>query len=131
MKRKVLTGAAITLLLIALLMSMTSCFSSSTGGSTPTVSSTAALKPKPSVQNVVASTSGIEGAYFATLDITVKNDGAEGTILVQGAVTQSGRTSQSEMPVFLKQGQTSEVKLTYILIWKGGDFTSNVQTLVP
>ncbi len=131
MKLKLLSGIAISLLLTGLLLSVTGCFSPSTGGTTPTTSSTDAVKPNPKVVNVIRSTSGVEGAYFATLDITVKNDGAEGTILVQGSVTQAGKTSQAEMPVFLKQGQTSELKLTYPLVWKGGDISSSVQTLVP
>jgi len=83
------------------------------------------------VEKVVATTSGTEAAYFATLDISVKNNGAEGTILVIGSITQGGRTSQSEMPVFLKEGQSHELKLTYPLVWRGGDFTSNVQTIIP
>jgi hypothetical protein len=80
---------------------------------------------------VVASTSGVQGAYFATLDIKVKNTGAEGTILVQGAVTQAGNTVTREMEVFLKQGESHELKLTYPLVWQGGDFTSNVKAIVP
>jgi hypothetical protein len=118
------------MVLAALMLLATSCFGSS-GSPTPTVNSTDAIKPKPSVQNVVASTSGIANAYYATLDITVKNDGAEGTILVIGTVTQGGVSNQSQEPVFLKQGESHELKLTFPLVWQGGAFTSNVQTIIP
>jgi hypothetical protein len=118
------------IILMALMLLLTGCFGN-TNSSTPTTSSNAAIKPKPLVEKVVATTSGTESAYFATLDITVKNEGAEGTILVIGSVTQAGRTAQSEMPVFLKEGMSHELKLTFPLVWRGGDFTSNVQTIIP
>jgi hypothetical protein len=130
MNRRILTVSSLAVILAALMILATSCFGNSSS-TTPTVSSTDAVRPKPSVGNVVASTSGLENAYFATLDITVKNDGAEGTILVIGAVTQNGATSQAEEPVFLKQGESHELKLTFPLVWKGGAFTSNVQTIIP
>jgi hypothetical protein len=130
MNRKILSGAAVIIMLAGLVLVSTSCLGSSSA-TTPATNSSEAVKPKPSVSSVIASTSGIQGAYYATLDITVKNDGAEGTILVVGSVTQSGTTNQAEMPVFLKQGESHELKLTFPLVWKGGDFTSNVQTLIP
>ena len=131
MLRRILTSAAILTLLAVLIIGATSCFGSSGSNATPTTSSNEAVKPKPSVQKVVASTSGTENAYYATLDIGVKNDGAEGTILVVGSVTQGGKTSQTEMPVFLQQGQSHELKLTFPLVWKGGEFTQSVQTIIP
>ena len=130
MNHRILTSGSLIIVLAAVMLLASSCFSNSSS-STPTVSSTDAVKPKPSVQSVVASTSGIANAYYATLDITVKNDGAEGTILVIGSVTQGGVTNQSQEPVFLKQGETHELKLTFPLVWQGGAFTSNVQTIIP
>jgi hypothetical protein len=130
MNRRILNAGGAIIVLAAVLLLATSCFNSS-GTTTPTVNSSDAVRPKPSVVNVVASTSGLDNAYFATLDITVKNDGAEGTILVVGSVTQNSATNQAEEPVFLKQGETHELKLTFPLVWKGGAFTSNVQTIIP
>jgi hypothetical protein len=130
MKSKILAGAVLLIMLAALLMLLPGCFSNSTAAN-PTTSSTQAVKPKPSVENVTATTSGTEQAYFATLDIKVKNEGAEGTILVIAKVTQAGQTTQREMPVFLKDGESHEIKLTFPLVWRGGDFTSNVETLIP
>jgi hypothetical protein len=130
MNHRILASGSLAIILAALMVLATSCFGSSTS-STPTISSTDAVRPKPSVQSVVASTSGIANAYYATLDITVKNDGAEGTILVIGSVTQNGATNQAQEPVFLKQGESHELKLTFPLVWQGGAFTSNVQTIIP
>lgn len=130
MRRIILTGAVILVLTIALLTGLTGCFLSGSTTSkdkpTPTV-----VKPSPEVVNVVANTSGTQTAYYATLDIKVKNNGAEGTILVKATLTQNGKISSNEMPVFLKQDETHELKLTFPLIWQGGDFTSNVETIVP
>jgi hypothetical protein len=115
----------------ALMLVSTSCFginpaSGANASATPTV-----VKPQPRIENVVATTSGTKSSYYATLDIKVKNDGAEGTILVIGSVTQAGKSAQNEMEVFLKQGESHELKLTYSLVWQGGDFTTNVQAIVP
>jgi hypothetical protein len=46
-------------------------------------------------------------------------------------VSQAGKTAQNEMEVFLKQGESHEIKLTYPLVWQGGDFATNVQAIVP
>jgi hypothetical protein len=133
MRRLILTGAVILILIIGLLTGLTGCFLSSTGtkSSTDTASSTTVVKPLPEVVSVVATTSGTQAAYYATLDIKVKNNGAEGTILVKAALTQNGRSSSNEMPVFLKQNESHELKLTFPLVWLGGDFTSHVETIVP
>ena len=122
----ILSGLLVALILVGTL-------SGCTGQSQSTSASVSAqaIKPQPTVVNVVATTSGTETAYYATLDITVKNKGAEGTILVQATVTQNGKSSQNQMPVFLKQNETHELKLTYPLVWMGGDFTSDVKTIVP
>jgi hypothetical protein len=130
MKSRLLIGASLLIMLAALLTLLSGCFTTGSS-STPTTSSTQAVKPKPSVEKVIATTSGTEQAYFATLDIKVKNEGAEGIILVIGKITQAGQTTQREMPVFLKEGISHELKLTFPLVWRGGDFTSSVETIVP
>lgn len=122
-------GAAVLTVSTLLMLLTAGCFGGTTTNST-TVSTTA-IKPQPIVDSVVATTSGTESAYYTTLDIKVSNDGAEGTILVQASVTQNGKTKNNEMPVFLKKGESHELKMTFPLVWQGGDFTSNVQTVVP
>jgi hypothetical protein len=119
-------------LIITILFSVTGCFGvasgagNSTGTPTPTV-----MMPNPVIEKVIATTSGTSHAYYATLDITVKNTGAEGLILVKASVTQNGKTSHDEMDVYLKTGKTNELKLTFPLVWQGGEFTSEVSAIVP
>jgi|WetSurMetagenome_2_1015567.scaffolds.fasta_scaffold241332_1 hypothetical protein len=131
MKRLNIFSAAILVIAVALMLITPGCFGSTgiTGNSattTPTM-----VKPQPRIANVVATTSGTKSAYYATLDIKVKNDGAEGIILVRATVTQSSKSSQNEMPVFLKQGEEHELKMTFPLVWEGGEFTSDVQAVIP
>jgi FlaG/FlaF family flagellin (archaellin) len=130
MKNRKIIIAVCLVIVAALMLTTAGCFGSTAAGSssetTPTV-----VQPQPRVENVTATTSGTQSAYYATLDIKVKNDGAEGTILVQASITQKGKTSQNEMPVFLKHGESHELKLTFPLVWQGGDFTSDVKTIVP
>jgi hypothetical protein len=128
MKLKI-SGAIIFIIVLIFMITAGGCFKESTSKTTSIT--TAALKPQPKVESVIATTSGTEAAYFTTLDIKVKNDGAEGTILVVAGVTQNGKSNQEKMPVFLQKGETHELKMTFPLVWQGGDFTPNVQTIVP
>jgi hypothetical protein len=129
MHRNNILGLIAFVILIAFSLVVTGCFGGSSSNTTSTTST--ALKPQPKVESVVATTSGTENAYYTTLDIKVRNDGAEGTILVEASVTQNGKTNQNKMPVFLKKGENHELKMTFPLVWGGGEFTSNVQTVVP
>jgi hypothetical protein len=130
MRRLLLSGVIILILCVTLSAGLIGCFSNSTGKSTEATALNA-VKPAPEVVKVIATTSGTQTAYYATLDIKVKNNGAEGTILVKATLTQNGKSSSNEMPVFLKQNESHELKLTFPLVWQGGDFTSNVETVVP
>jgi hypothetical protein len=130
MKSSRLLGVAVLFAAAAFMILATGCLGNSTAASTPT-GTPIVLMPQPQVESVVASTSGTQSGYFAILNIKVKNSGAEGTILVQASVTQNGRISQNEMPVYLQQGEEHELKLTFPLVWKGGDFTCNVQAVLP
>jgi ABC-type glycerol-3-phosphate transport system substrate-binding protein len=114
----------------ALLLLASGCFgNASLGGSQATPLEV--IKPKPSVERITASTSGTEGAYYAILDIIVKNTGAEGTILVVGSVVQGGVTQQNEMPVYMMNGESHELKMTFPLKWKGGEFTAAAHCQLP
>jgi len=123
--------AAFLILSAALMPVTSSCFLNTglTGSSTPTTP--AVVKPSPRIEQVIATTSGTKSAYYATLDIKAKNDGAEGTILVIASVVQNGKTTTNQMEVFLKQGETHELKMTFPLVWQGGDFNSQVDAVVP
>jgi hypothetical protein len=125
---KILGSSILTIATIFMVLTA-GCFNGSTSNSTS--NSTTALKPLPRVDSVVATTSGTDTAYFTTLDIKVINDGAEGTILVEASVSQAGKTTTNQMPVFLKKGENHELKMTFPLVWEGGDFTPKVVTKVP
>jgi hypothetical protein len=122
-------SSIILMVVAAFMLTATGCFGNMSGASISDKPS--ALKPAPQITNLIATTSGVKDAYYAILDIKVKNEGAEGTVLVQASVTQSGVTNQREMEVYLKQGETHELKLTFPLVWKGGDFTPNAQATIP
>jgi hypothetical protein len=132
MKLNRIIGALMLTAALALSILSTSCFGSSTPGSTSTVTPTPdVLRPKPSVVSTSANYSGTQNGYFVTLDINVKNDGSEGTILVQATVTQSGKTTTNEMPVFVKKGGNGETKMTFPLVWKGGEATYEIKAITP
>jgi len=130
MRRGILISIVV-MILVALILAGAGCISNSSTEQTPTTASEKAVLPEPVVEKVIATTSGTEKAYYAILNIRVKNNGAEGVILVQASVSQAGKTNTSEMPVYLKEGESHEIKLTFPLVWKGGEFTSHVETIVP
>jgi hypothetical protein len=129
MRRSRFFGAVLLVVVMILAVFAGGCFS--TGDSSTATEKTSTVKPDPVVESVVTTTSGTEGAYYAILDIKVKNKGAEGTILVVASVTQDGKTVQEEMPVYLMKNVTHELKLTFPLVWKGGVWTSDVKTQIP
>jgi hypothetical protein len=88
-------------------------------------------KPRPTVLLVNATTAGILDNYYAILNITAKNEGADGIVIVVASITQAGQTQKNEMPVYLTSGSAQTVKLVFPLKWKGGDWTPTVQTEVP
>jgi len=88
-------------------------------------------KPRPTVLLVNATTAGILDNYYAILNITAKNEGADGIVIVVATITQAGQTQKNEMPVYLTSGSAQTVKLVFPLKWKGGDWTPTVQTEVP
>jgi hypothetical protein len=88
-------------------------------------------KPRPTVLLVNATTAGILDNYYAILNITAKNEGADGIVIVVATITQAGQTQKNEMPVYLTSGSAQTVKLVFPLKWKGGDWTPTVQTEIP
>jgi len=118
-------------IMLTLIIPLGGCFTTSSSRKTSTTDSTEALVPDPVIESVIATTSGNEDAYFAILDIKVKNEGAEGVFLVIASVTQDNKTQKEEMDVYLKQGKEHELKMTFPLVWKGGKWTSDVKTEIP
>jgi PBP1b-binding outer membrane lipoprotein LpoB len=132
MKRGKPFSAIVIVILVAVLLVSGGCFGGNSGAGNVTASPTnTTLKPKPTVLPVAAATNGTDKAYYTTLDIKVKNEGAEGIVLVKASVTQAGTTNTNEMPVYLMKGETDEIKLTFPLVWKGGEFSYDVQAVLP
>ncbi len=130
MKYTKLIGIVLLVAIAALLASACGGSSASTEDQT-TMPSSQINKPQPTVVQVNATTAGVFEDYCAILDITVRNDGADGVVVVVGSITQAGETNKSEIPVSLTKGASQTVKLVFPLKWRGGDWTPNVSTEVP
>jgi hypothetical protein len=127
MRRSKLFGAVILVVLAASMVLAVGCSSKSSSSS----SSGTVEKPQPKVESVVATTSGTQSAYYTTLDIKVKNNGADGLIIVKASVTQGEKTNQLDASFFLKKGGEYELPLTFPLVWGGGEFTYSAETSLP
>lgn len=119
------------LILAFFIFALSSCSKTNSLSSNSSAPSIAIVKPNPDIVSVVASTNGVQDAYYVTLDITIKNNGAEGTILVIASVAQAEKVEQNEMPVFIKSGQTQEIKMTFPLVWQGGNWNPSAKAFVP
>lgn len=124
---------------ISILMALAIIFfaSSCTGtgkesnGPTPQAQATEIIKPKPSVTAINASTTGMFDNYYAIVDVTIRNEGAEGMVIVIGSITQGGITKQNEFPLHVGQNASENVKFVFPLKWRGGDWTPKVETIIP
>jgi hypothetical protein len=134
MKSTKLAGV-IVLIAIAAIMASACGGGSSSSASTNTkptaVASSDISKPRPTVLLVNATTAGVMDNYYAILNITAKNEGADGVVIVVGSITQAGLTQNNEIPVYLTSGSAQTVKLVFPLKWKGGEWTPTVETEVP
>ena len=97
----------------------------------PTMASSEISKPRPTVLLVNATTAGVFENYYAILDITAKNEGADGVVIVVASITQAGETKRNEMPVFLTKDNAQTIRLVFPLKWRGGDWTPTVGNEVP
>ena len=130
MKRLMLAGIVLLIAIASVLASACGGASASSEAKT-TMPSSQINKPKPIVVLVNATTAGVFDNYYAILNITAKNDGADGMVVVVGTITQGGEEKRGEIPVYLSSGDIQTVKLIFPLKWMGGDWTPNVETRVP
>ena len=121
---------SVTLVVLAASMVLAAGCSSKGGSSSDSTTATV-VQPQPTVESVAASPSGTQSNYYTTLDIKVKNNGADGMIEVQASVTQSGKTSQESYSVFLKKGAEYEAPLIFPRVWEGDGVTYEVHAIVP
>jgi hypothetical protein len=132
MKGTKLAGVIILIAIAALMASACGGGSSASTNPKPTaVASSNISKPSPAVLLVNATTAGVLDDYYAILNITAKNEGADGVVIVVGSITQAGLTQTNEIPIYLPSGSSQTVKLVFPLKWKGGDWTPTVETEVP
>lgn len=89
------------------------------------------LKPKPQVLAVNATTSGMFDNYYAILEVTIRNDGADGMIILVGSINQANTNTKGELPLYLARNITETVSLVLPLKWRGGDWTPSAVTDVP
>jgi hypothetical protein len=132
MKGTKLAGVIILIAIAALMASACGGGSSASTNPKPTaVASSNISKPSPVVLLVNATTAGVLDDYYAILNITAKNEGADGVVIVIGSITQAGLTQKNEIPIYLQSGSSQIVKLVFPLKWKGGDWTPTVETEIP
>ena len=117
-------------LLTASALILAGCWRAS-GSANTTAKPTEVMKPQPTVEGVKAATGGGPGNYFAIVDVTVKNEGADGAILVVASIAQAGQTQEGEQAIFILHNSRQVVRLIFPLKWKGGDWTPSVQAKVP
>lgn len=89
------------------------------------------VKPKPVVLAVSASTSGMFDSYYAVLDVTLRNDGADGMVILVGSINQANTNTKGELPLYLGRNITQTVRLVLPLKWRGGDWTPSAVLEVP
>ncbi|MFC2058144.1 hypothetical protein ACFLTS_00670 [Chloroflexota bacterium] len=134
-----LTAIVVVLMLAVVLASACGSKASTSTTPTPTNPSTVSpyaisnevIKPKPVVVSTEATTAGTPDDYYAILDITVRNEGAEGYVIVLGSITQGEETTIKEMHLYLASGATNNMRLVFPLEWRGGEWTPSVQTELP
>jgi len=131
MKCTKLAGVIILIAIAAVMASACGGGSANTNPQPTSVPASDISKPRPTVLLVNATTAGILDNYYAILNITAKNEGADGIVIVVATITQAGQTQKNEMPVYLTAGSAQTVKLVFPLKWKGGDWTPTVQTEIP
>ena len=128
-RNKSLSIAAL-LVLAAILFSALCCGTATLGGSTqtPVVEVT---KVKPSVVSVNVVNTGTQDAYYAILDITIKNDGADGMVIVLGSIMQGTQTTTSELPTYITRNSEIVVRMVLPLKWGGGEPQAKAEVRIP
>ena len=117
------------LVLAAILFSALGCSTATSGGSTQTPAEV--TKVKPSVVSVNVVNTGTQDAYYAILDITIKNDGADGMVIVLGSIMQGTQTTTSELPTYITRNSEIVVRMVLPLKWGGGEPQAKAEVRIP
>lgn len=100
------------------------------GTPTPIVQASA-IKPQPRVTALTASTAGFVDDYYVIVEAVVKNDGADGLVLVTADLAQAGETNTKQIPVSLTKGESQPIRFVFPVKWKGGEWTPSVRAEIP
>lgn len=100
------------------------------GTPTPIVQASA-IKPQPRVTGITASTAGFVDDYYVIVEAVVKNDGADGLVLVTADLAQGGATNTKQIPVSLTKGESQPIRFVFPVKWKGGEWTPSVRAEIP
>ena len=131
MRRVRLLSIVVFVILAAILFSALSCSGgSNTGSSTSTTIE--ATNVKPSIDSVDVINTGTQNNYYAILDITVKNDGTDGAVILTGSVTQGTQPPvTNEMPVYLVGNSKQVIRMVLPLKWGAGEPIAKAQVRIP
>jgi hypothetical protein len=88
-------------------------------------------KPKPVVVGINATTTGMFEDYYAILDVTVRNEGADGMIILISGINQANKNVTSELPTYLPRNVTQTVRMVLPLNWRSGDWTPSAVVEIP
>lgn len=122
------------MVILILLFLLSSCFSNSNVPASPTSPAPvneSLIKPQPQVANVTASTIGFFEDYQVILEVTIKNNGAEGSVIVIAKLTQAGTTATKQLPISLSKGGTQTIHFVFPLKWEGGEWVPEVTCKLP
>ena len=134
---RLIRRATVILLVVVAVVLFSACNSGGGAEPTPTPLGISAsgrlevIKPKPVVLGISATTSGIFEGYYTVLNVAVRNDGADGMVILIGSISQANKTSQSELPVYLTRNATENLKIIMPLKWRGGEWTPSVVAEIP
>jgi hypothetical protein len=119
------------IVLAAVLFSALSCSGgSNTGTSTSTTVEVTDIKP--SIESVDVINTGTQDKYYAILDITVKNDGTDGMVIITGSVTQGTQPPvTSELPVYLVGKSKQVIRMVLPLKWGAGEPVAKAAVRIP
>jgi len=123
----------VALIVVAAVLFLASgCLEGSSSGNSTQPATVELTTVKPSVESVEVVNTGAQDKYYAILDITVKNEGADGMVIIVGSITQGTQTPiTSEIPVYLTSNSKQVIRIVLPLKWGGGEFTAKAEVKIP
>jgi hypothetical protein len=88
-------------------------------------------KPKPVVVGIYATTTGMFDDYYAILDVTVRNEGADGMVILISSINQNNEKVTNELPTYLARNVSQTVRMVLPLTWRSGEWTPSAVVVIP